>query len=142
MKPAASLGWSEGLSTGVAVLDEQHQAIFRWCGELERAAAEQRTLFAAYTIARLHDYMRAHFAAEEAFMRAAGFPKLAQHIAEHQTFRRMVGNLQVESIGRDITADTIDVLRTWLVGHICGHDLEYVPYLTARFGPERVSVGT
>lgn len=127
--PPGRPDWSERLATGIELLDEQHREIFRWFGELDQAAAEQRTLLAVYTMTRLNRYMRDHFAAEEAVMRAAGFPKLEQHVAEHRLFRSTLSKLQIESVGRDITAETVEFLRTWLIDHICGHDMEYVPYL-------------
>jgi two-component system sensor histidine kinase PilS (NtrC family) len=34
--------WTPALSTGIPLLDEQHQTIFRWLAELESATAEQR----------------------------------------------------------------------------------------------------
>lgn len=127
--PARALDWSAGLATGIHLLDAQHRGIFRWFAELDSAAAEQRTLLAVYTLTRLNRHMLDHFAAEEAVMRAASFPSLAQHVAEHRAFRGRLSKLQIESARRDINADTVALLRTWLIDHIHGHDMAYVPYL-------------
>lgn len=124
--------WTPALATGVPLLDEQHQTIFRWLAELESATAEQRTLFGAYAITRLQSYVRDHFAAEEALMRAAGYPDLVAHVAEHEAFRRRLAELQVQAMVRDASADTVAFLRDWLVNHIGKTDMSYVPCLGKR----------
>ncbi len=121
--------WTPALATGVPEIDEQHQAIFRWLAELESASAEERTLFGVYAISRLRNYMRTHFASEEALMKAAGYPGLAAHLQEHAFFRARLEELHLKSISEDISSDTVQFLRDWLVNHIAGTDLAYVPWL-------------
>lgn len=121
--------WTPDLSTGVPKLDEQHKAIFRWLAELENATVDERTLFGVYVITRLKHYMREHFAAEESLMRAADYPDLEQHIAQHAEFRARLEELQLKSIGQDISLDTVRFLNHWLTNHIALTDLAYVPYL-------------
>lgn len=121
--------WTSNLSTGVPVLDEQHKAIFQWLAELQSASDEQRTLFGVYVLTRLKHYMREHFAAEEALMKAAGYPDLTQHQAEHAEFRARLEELHLKSIGEDISADTVSFLNHWLTHHIAKTDMAYVPYL-------------
>lgn len=128
--------WTDALSTGNALLDEHHREIFRWIAELESAAAENRTLFGVYVITRLNRYVREHFKVEEALMRQAGYPKLAEHIAEHEAFRHRIGEMHVHSIAREIPKETVDYLNGWLKNHIARTDMEYVPFL-AKPGNDR-----
>lgn len=121
--------WTPQLSTGVEVLDEHHRAIFQWLAELEHATVDQRTLFGVYAITRLKHYMREHFATEEAMMKAAGYPRLAEHMAEHATFRARLGELQLKCISEDISEETVRFLQDWLTHHIAEVDMAYVPYL-------------
>jgi hemerythrin-like metal-binding protein len=121
--------WTPALSTGVAALDEQHKAIFQWLAELENASVDQRTLFGVYVVTRLKHYMREHFAAEEAMMKAAGYPELEQHQKEHALFRAKLEELQMKSISEDISTDTVRFLNHWLTNHIAKSDMAYVPYL-------------
>lgn len=123
------MDWTPDLSTGVPSIDDQHKQLFLWLAELQSATADQRTLFGVYVITRLKHYIREHFAAEEALMRAAAFPGLDQHIAEHTTFRTRLEELQLRSIGEDISEDTVRFLTEWLTHHITGTDMAYVPYL-------------
>ena len=121
--------WTPDLSTGVPKLDEQHKEIFQWLAELENATVEERTLFGVYVVTRLKHYLREHFAAEEALMRAADYPDLEQHIAQHAEFRARLEELQLKSIGEDISLDTVRFLNHWLCNHIARTDMAYVPYL-------------
>jgi hemerythrin len=121
--------WTPNLSTNDPVLDEQHKAIFQWLAELESATAEQRTLFGVYVLTRLKHYIREHFATEEAMMKAAGYPDLAQHHAEHVGFRAKIEELQLRSIGEDISVETVGFLNHWLINHIAKTDMACVPYL-------------
>lgn len=127
--------WTTAIATGVPEIDEQHKAIFRWLTELENASADERTLFGVYAITRLRNYMRTHFATEEALMKAAGYPELAAHMAEHAFFRARLEELQLKSISEDISCDTVQFLRDWLVNHIAGTDMAYVPFLKAGEPP-------
>jgi hemerythrin-like metal-binding protein len=121
--------WTPALSTGVALLDEQHKEIFQWLAELQSAAVDERTLFGVYSLTRLKHYTRAHFSAEEALMKAAGYPDLAHHAAEHAKFRARLDELQLKSIGQDISQDTVEFLTDWLTNHITRTDMAYVPCL-------------
>ncbi len=127
--------WTSTLSTGVPLLDEHHQGLFKGLAELESAALEQRTLFGVYALTRLKHYVRDHFAAEEAMLKAAAYPQLAEHMAEHAAFRARLGDLLVKSIGQDISTDTIAFLADWLVNHIGKTDMAYVPYLNKQGNP-------
>ena len=121
--------WTPSLSTGIELLDDHHKELFQWLAELESAAADERTLFGVYAITRLKHYVRAHFSAEEAMMREAGYPDVAAHIAEHTAFRTRLAELQLKSIGQDVSADTVGFLKDWLTNHIAKTDMAYVPCL-------------
>jgi hemerythrin len=121
--------WTEALSTGVPLLDEHHKAIFQWLDELESAAVEERRLFGAYAVTRLTHYVREHFMVEEALMKSAGYPGLAEHMAEHAVFRAKLKELQLKSVGQDISQEAVEFLRDWLGDHITCVDMAYVPYL-------------
>lgn len=124
--------WTQALSTGVPLLDEHHQRIFEWLAEMERAADDGRALFGVYALVRLKHYTREHFAAEEALMKSAGYPGLAEHMAEHAAFRARLGELQVKSMGQDISRDTVKLLSDWLTHHVTKTDMAYVPHLKKR----------
>lgn len=121
--------WTKALATGHEIIDEQHKALFRCLEELEMATTEQRTLLAVYSITRLKHYVREHFETEEAVMKQCEFPKLKEHIAEHESFRTKMTDLQGKAVILDVSAEMVEFLADWLVNHVAVSDLEYVPYL-------------
>lgn len=121
--------WTDALATGHSAIDDQHRELLRCLNELETATAEQRTLLAVYSITRLKHYVSDHFATEEAIMVECDFPKLQEHIREHENFRSKMLELQSKSIVLDVSTDMVEFLRNWMVGHIRSSDREYIPYL-------------
>lgn len=121
--------WTDALATGHSTIDEQHRGLIHCLNELETATAEQRTLLAVYSITRLKHYVRDHFATEEAVMAQFNFPKLKEHIKEHEHFRAKMLDLQNKAVVLDVSTEMVEFLTNWLVGHISGSDREYVPYL-------------
>lgn len=121
--------WTPDLSTGIELLDEHHKEIFQWLAELESAAAEERTLLSVYALTRFKHYVREHFSVEEALMKSVNYPGLAEHVAEHAVFRSRLRDFQLKAIYQDVSTETVDFLKDWLLNHIAKADLAYVPYL-------------
>ncbi|MBI5921313.1 MAG: hemerythrin family protein [Betaproteobacteria bacterium] len=122
-------GWDAGLSTGVRVLDEQHQALFACLNDLEKAATQQAMLATFHAMEQLSRYIRDHFSAEERLMKMYGYPWLAEHMQEHRSFSDKLFELRKDYLDHDISADLIDFLRDWLERHVAQTDMDYVPYL-------------
>ena len=131
--------WTPALSTSIPLLDEHHKEIFQWLAELESATSDERTLFGVYALTRLKHYVREHFSQEEAMMKAAGYAGLADHMAEHAAFRTKLSELQLKSIGQDISTETVGFLTDWLSHHIVKTDMAYVPCLKKKEAQQKQS---
>lgn len=129
MDDSTKATWTDALLTGDAVIDAQHRSLFELLDQLKLAAAEQRTMLAAYAITRLKHYVREHFDTEEALLRKCRFPKLDEHIAEHDKFRNKLVEFQNKAVVLDVSGDMVDFLIDWLVNHIAKSDMRFVPYL-------------
>jgi hemerythrin len=124
--------WTDALLTGDATIDSQHRSLFDLLDQLRVAAAEHRTMLAAYAITRLKHYVREHFETEESVLRQCHYPKLEEHIAEHDKFRKKLIEFQNKAVLLDISTEMVDFLIDWLVNHIAKSDLRFVPYLPKR----------
>jgi hemerythrin-like metal-binding protein len=127
--------WSPDYSVGVAGVDAQHQNLFALARELHEAmAAGQGKAALEKLLGRLIRYTASHFADEERLMRAADYPGLETHQAEHQALTRKVLDFQADfAAGRvNLSVQLLQFLRTWLDQHIRHSDLAYAPYLKAR----------
>ncbi len=126
--------WTEDLRTGVDVIDEQHQGIFSWFNELKQATDERRTLFAAYVVTRLGQYVREHFAIEETLLREKGYPRFEEHVAEHEAFRSQLRELKMKAISDAMVSEMVEMLREWLTRHILESDKDYARFIRAKDG--------
>lgn len=90
---------------GVAEMDATHREFVALAAEL--AAADDARFPARY--AALLEHTRAHFAAEDARMRATRFPAIGEHTNEHQ---RVLGELM--AFGRGVQAGRLKLARAYV----------------------------
>jgi hemerythrin-like metal-binding protein len=79
----------------------------------------------------LMNYTKLHFANEEQMLRKSGYPKVAEHMAQHES---LVGQLNIHQ-QKVMSADSssIGIIRQWLLEwlfiHINNFDMDYKPYM-------------
>ncbi len=125
--------WSSDLETGHAAIDEQHQSLFDLANRLEECItcdADEPELVSD-AIYRLNDYVIEHFAAEEALMAQAGYPRVSSHRSEHErlsadTMRLMAAYFNGESVAATRIAPFV---TSWLQNHIRQEDMRFVRFL-------------
>ena len=124
------MGWTDSLLTGIHEIDEQHKALFEVVERLDQAvSSEDKWSAVHYALVELENYVRVHFAVEEALMRLHGYPDLDAHIGAHRAFTAALADIKQHSIRKDVSDDMIKLLRNWLVNHIGKADKAYVPTL-------------
>jgi len=127
--------WRNEFSVQIGSVDAQHQMLFSLANELYRAmTAGQSNVVMARILDRLVQYTQAHFAHEERLMQQNGYPKLAEHRAEHEALTRKV--LQFQSDFQQgkamMSVQLLEFLKSWLEKHIKGSDQAYSPYLRSK----------
>ena len=130
-----ALRWDDGLSLGVAEIDDQHKALLGHCNELVEAIRQGRgAQVLGKTLARLRDYTATHFAAEERYMERIGYPELAAHRAAHEGMVRRVKEFQrrIYQHAAPAPAEVRGFLKDWLITHILGTDLKIAAFLKTR----------
>ena len=126
----SSAGLTDKLLTGIQEIDAQHQVLFDVIARLERAVtSEEKWSAVHFAIVELAGYVNIHFAVEEALMRLHAYPNLEAHIEQHRTFSVNLADIEAHSIRHDVSARMLGMLRDWLINHIGGADLAYVPHL-------------
>jgi hemerythrin len=126
--------WSSQFETGVDLIDSQHKALFEAVNKLETSFSLGNT---DDTVKKSLDflvkYTVEHFQTEEQFMREAGYPGLAEHLAEHSLLMTKVYALQARlAEGTPITMDVMTFFAGWLGHHIYGSDLTMVRFLKEK----------
>jgi len=124
--------WDDSFSVGNVLMDAHHQVFFRMVKEFSDFSDKTNRDTIKERIAFLVEYAAMHLGAEEKLMLQAGYPEYYQHKAVHDAFTRKVLSIE-ESFGKDKTSITSDeilkIIQDWLVNHILGEDMLYLPYV-------------
>ena len=133
---ASTFRWTQEHSVNIAVLDQQHQALFETVNELDRALRVGEGNSAMDSVLkRLVNYAEIHFASEESLMEQHEFPGLFAHRAEHAKFRQKLGALLGDyrtGTKPGVPVSLVLFLRGWLKEHVQMTDKRYSAFLNAR----------
>jgi len=127
--------WKPEYSVNIPEIDAQHQRLFALAAELHGAMTQGKAkAVLEQSLARLVDYTRTHFAAEERFMRKYQYPEAGAHKVQHDQLTAQVLDFQ-KKFQRSETSLSINLmvfLKNWLERHILGSDLQYSAYIRAK----------
>jgi hemerythrin len=126
--------WEDYLSIGVAEIDGQHKELFsRFNALLEACNQGKGREEVRRLLLFLNDYIKTHFAAEEALQIRHKYPGYAAHKEQHDSFIHKIDEFarQFNSEGATISL-VIQVNQTlvnWLIEHIRKVDQALGEYL-------------
>jgi hemerythrin len=132
----ALMTWTEKLSVGVGVLDDDHKKLVGMVNELYDAmqAGHGKEKLGGI-LDRLVQYTKFHFAREEKLFAETGYPASGPHKEQHEALTRQVIEVQKKYNAGAVATLSVDVmhfLRDWLVKHIQGSDQSYRAHLNAK----------
>jgi len=127
-----TIEWTDAYRLGIPGVDQEHRTFFALLRAIETSLAEQDGLGAREALANLRLYAVSHFAHEEEFLGAVGYPDLARHRLEHEEFLRDVTVLQATP-GLP-TSVAVRMARAWIGQHILGTDRRYTRWLDETDG--------
>ena len=136
----ALIVWTDDLSTGIPVIDNQHQRIVDYINKLHHAQEHESREEVSVVLDELVDYTLSHFAFEESLMEEAGYNFLNAHRKVHQLFVKRVADYQQRfKIGESIEEELIHTLRAWLINHIRNDDRDYAEDVRRNMGQPEAS---
>lgn len=122
----AYMKWLPEYELGISAIDAQHKRIVEYINSLDTARSMGNSGYTAYTLEGLVDYTLTHFEFEEELQQKAGYPYIKAHRRIHEIFVKRIASFRERfERGEDITAELLDMLRTWLVSHIRSEDRDY-----------------
>jgi len=134
-----SIVWTEDLATGIDEIDHQHQALYLTVDALHEAMKKGHLERVSDIVRCLESYAAEHFATEERYMVAHGYPKLEEHRAAHTGFvTEFLGHKQrLEGQGPRplLVLELSRWLGVWLAEHLRKVDGEMGRYLHEVAGP-------
>jgi hemerythrin len=127
-----TMGWDASMTTGVILVDNEHQELFRQVDNLNKAMLEGKGRDEIGKLLNfLGDYVAKHFAHEEQAMDQYRCPAEVANKAAHNQFIAKFKELKTrfDSAGANsaLTIEIHDTLRNWLVQHIRQIDTQLLP---------------
>jgi hemerythrin len=126
--------WTDDLSVGVGLIDDQHKMLIQHLNNLSQAVEQNLgPVKITETLDFLTEYTDFHFSTEERHMASNGYPGLDVHRTKHEEFKTTLNNL-VEDYNEEgatnplaVSIDTL--LVNWLFEHIKGVDVGFGTFL-------------
>lgn len=124
----------EKFGTLVEQHDNEHKYLFNLLNALHQQVVAGVRPAIGKALDSLIEYVATHFASEERNMAAAGYPALEDHKHEHDKLVQLCVDLQsrFHAGELEISEQTTEFLRDWLIDHIPRVDTAYGPTLRAR----------
>ena len=130
------IAWTEKMSVGVALLDDDHKKLVSLLNDLhEGITAGHGTERLGRVLDGLVRYAGTHFAHEEKLFAQTGYPSASEHIQEHRALTKLALDVQARYNKGEFDAlslKTMDYLKNWLNEHILGSDKQYKEHLNAN----------
>ncbi|CAK0769457.1 putative Bacteriohemerythrin [Azospirillaceae bacterium] len=124
--------WNPSLSVGHPDLDSDHRKLIAIVNTLWDSVEQHPTSNAVSgALSELAEYTAYHFDREEYAMRRHCFPNTDKHIDDHNELINRLGALihLYERGQTEITVETMDFMRHWLMDHFTKTDLTLGQFL-------------
>lgn len=118
--------WQPEYSVGIETIDRQHQEILGYINQLTTALdSGDRWHVSHYLLIQITDFIKVHFAVEEALLEITRYPELEPHRASHREIVAHILSLQAKAVKEDISVELVQFLRDWFIGHVLKSDKQY-----------------
>jgi hemerythrin len=135
MKNVLYIVWKSSNDTGIPIIDEQHRGIVSAINSLHYFIRNDDAAVAFEpTMDVLNHYTSLHFLAEEALMRAAGYPDIDAHIDLHHRLMDQVRSMAKGHADPEQVSALLIFLKEWWLGHINKEDKRYFAVVKKYLG--------
>ena len=124
--------WNQSYSVKVPTLDEQHAGLIQILNELHQAMLEGKgTQAMAVILCRLGVYARQHLQTEEQMLEKYGYPKYAEHKAQHDAYVAKIHTYEDKLCAGEaaFSVELLNFLKQWWTSHIMTTDKQYSEFL-------------
>jgi hemerythrin len=129
--------WSDGLSVGVELVDNQHKELLSKMNDISHAIEHNHSAEAiSKTLDFMMEYTDFHFGTEEKHMEVIRYPRIEYHKKMHEEFvdtlKRMTDDFLEDGATQELAESVNVFLFNWLVKHIKGVDGAFGNYLKEK----------
>ncbi|MCF6269667.1 MAG: bacteriohemerythrin [Melioribacteraceae bacterium] len=121
--------WDDSYSVNVYLIDRQHQRIFEYANEYQKAVQNGKSESALRKLLDgLVEYAAVHFSTEERYFIQFNYKETEEHKREHKILTAKILDLSSKSrVGVSVEEDEVsNFLKIWLDAHIKGTDHKYI----------------
>ncbi len=132
MKDIEKMEWESKYSVDIEEIDNYQKQMFELFNELiDLKKSNSETKEYINMIARINEYSRLYFNAEEKILKKNGYPDFGEHAKTHRQFTKSFISLrrEISDDVENLSYDVIHELRSWLLNHILTFDSLYIPFL-------------
>jgi hemerythrin-like metal-binding protein len=128
--------WSDDLSIGIEMFDEEHKKLLEIIAGLWAAIGNgiEEAVLRKF-VDDLIEYTFMHFRHEEMYFADCHYPRAEEHTRQHAEMRQIVLSFRERLTNEPSAAlalEMLEFLRNWLSTHIKGEDKRFGAYLVAR----------
>ena len=131
--------WTSALELGIDEIDQQHQRLVDLTNQLHDELSHDlpRREAIGDVLEGLVDYTHNHFIMEEVLFRKYAYSHEEAHEAEHGVFTGRIMDLLTRfEDGETVGQEALELLKDWLIHHICKVDRAYLPFFRAAFAQQ------
>jgi|GEM_PF-869487 len=122
--------WTQDMSVGVAILDEDHQILIQYLNDLIDACDDDNRGAVDSIFSGLVDYTEYHFKLEEQIMDVCGYRDLDAHKNRHVVLCDQLEKIRSQflvNFDEETKMQVTEFLQLWLKEHILHSDMDYAP---------------
>lgn len=122
--------WDADYRTGIEAIDGEHLVLFSLINQIEINVNNGKGGECVNdVVSALLSYVQFHFQNERGLMEQAGYPRLAEHLREHDLFveRVMAIGAKPDQLARALHLRQF--ILDWLLAHIMGSDAAFAQFM-------------
>jgi hemerythrin len=127
--------WNDSYSVNIREIDRQHLKLVQIINDLNEAMLKGKANdVLAKLLRELVSYTKTHFSNEEGYLDRYGYPDIKAHKLQHSSFVEKISAFSddFENGRMGVSIEIMKFLKDWLLKHIKGTDMRYVPFLTEK----------
>ena len=127
--------WKAEYAIGIEAIDAQHKTIFEHLLALENSMVKKDSKdIQRFFHTQLADYLKFHFAVEEAMLDALRYPDMKDHLARHGRLGERMRELEMAALRSGSANELVHFFEDWFVGHVLADDRQYADYVLRLTG--------
>ncbi|MFZ5773947.1 MAG: bacteriohemerythrin [Thermodesulfobacteriota bacterium] len=123
--------WQKAYGIDDAIIDQEHRRLFELANQVLRLPPGGQDVQAVRgAVVALYDYVKTHFAHEEAYMREINYPGLTIHRVLHETIIHEMNMMMRECTQLDSLVYRLKrLMKKWVIEHIQQADRQIGDFL-------------